>query len=389
MSVLMNTYKRLAVSFVRGQGPYLWDAKNIRYLDFLSGIAVMSLGHSHSKITDAICKQAQKIMHVSNGFNIPEQTQLAKKLAAISGLDQAFFCNSGAEAVEAALKLTRLYARQQNIKMPKVVTVHGGFHGRTLACISAADNPPIKQGFEPFLADFVHVPFNQIKPMEALSGDPDIVAVMLEPVMGEGGVLVPDRDYLRHVRQLCTKNHWLMICDEIQCGLARTGHWFAYQHAKIQPDILLLAKALGNGYPIGACVARQSVGDLFTPGAHGSTFGGNPMACHIACTVIDIIEQEGILEQVKQVSAYLMDSLRDLKNRYAGVVDVRGQGLMIGFELEDSCGPIRQIGLDHQILFSVTQKKVIRILPPLIINSSHVDQFIEQLDHTLAQYFDG
>ncbi|MFK3794887.1 aspartate aminotransferase family protein [Pseudomonas sp. NPDC088444] len=376
---LMNTYKPLPLSFVRGEGARLWDDTGRQYLDAVAGVAVTNVGHSHPWIVSAITEQAGLLLHTSNHYRIDWQQRLAAKLTRLSGLEQVFFNNSGAEANETALKLARLYGWAKGIEQPLILVMDNAFHGRTLGTLSASDNGAARLGYQPLSGDFIKVPFGDIVAIKQAThtyGE-RIVAVMLEPVQGEGGVTLPPVGYLRAVRAHCSQNGWLMMLDEIQTGIGRTGQWFAFQHEGIVPDVMTLAKALGNGIPIGACLASAAVARLFTPGSHGSTFGGNPLACRVGCTVLDIVEQQGLLTNAAWQGERLLARLREALAGHPDVVQVRGLGLMIGIELNR---PIRDLCLNaaqaHGVLINVTRGQTIRLLPPLVIDEADVETIV-------------
>jgi acetylornithine/N-succinyldiaminopimelate aminotransferase len=386
-SSLSQTYSPLPITFDHGQGVWLWDTTGKKYLDGLSGIAVCSLGHAHPAITAAITEQAGKLLHTSNLYHILDQQKLAEKLIQLSGMQQAFFCNSGAEANEAAIKLTRLYGRKKEITHPAIVVMEKSFHGRTLATLSASGSRRIQAGYEPLVQGYVRAPYNDIEALRTIAKHThDIVAVMLEPIQGEGGVLVPDPNYLKEVRQLCDEHEWLMILDEVQTGIGRTGKMFAYQYADIIPDVLALAKALGNGIPIGACLMSGKAAHLFEPGKHGSTFGGNPLASHTALAVLDTIEKEHLLSNATKMGEYLLKGLKKNLSQKPHVKDIRGKGLMIGVEMDKPCKKLLNIGLEEGVLFSVTAESVIRILPPLIIKQPEVDLLIEKITRCVDRF---
>jgi acetylornithine aminotransferase len=369
----MTNYNQLPIAFARGEGAYLWDTAGNVYLDALGGIAVCALGHAHPSVTRAIQQQAQTLLHVSNLYTIPEQLALAEKLCQLSGMQSAFFCNSGAEANEAALKLARLFGHSKNIAEPKVLVMEKAFHGRTLATLSATGNKKAHQGFEPLVPGFVRVPYNDLGAVEkALSEDPSIVAVLVEPIQGEGGIAVPDEAYLPGLRQLCDTYNCLLSLDEVQTGMGRTGKFLAYQHYNITPDIVTLAKALGNGIPIGACLAQGKAASLFQPGSHGSTFGGNPFAATIALTVLDTLEQEKLIARAAHTGKLLLSELHTRLHNHPHVKAIRGKGLMIGIELDKPCRDILMLGLKHGILFNVTAESVIRLLPPYILTDEQI-----------------
>lgn len=382
-TALMNNYKRQAVSFVRGEGVYLYDAGGKRYLDGLAGIAVCGLGHAHPELAQALAEQAQTLWHVSNTFEIPEQETVARTLCRLSGMDNAFFCNSGTEANEAALKLTRLHARARNIENPVVITFEGSFHGRTFGAMTATGNAKIRNGFEPLLQDFQYLPYNDLAAVEALSGNDNIVAVMLEGIQGEGGIRVADRAFVQGLRKLCDENGWLLIFDEIQAGLCRTGKWFNYQHHDILPDIVTLAKGLGNGLPVGAVLAHGQAAHYFQPGMHGTTFGGNPLCMRIVAETLAIYERDQLAQQAATLGDYLRQQLESKIKPLPDVVAIRGQGLMIGIELAKPIENLMQLGLAQGIVFNVTAEKVIRLLPALIIQKAEIDQIIDGICQVL------
>ncbi len=363
---LMDTYTRLPVSFVRGEGSRLWDVDGNCYIDALGGIAVTILGHSHPAISETISLQANKLLHVSNLFHIQEQAQLASKFCSIAQMDKVFFANSGAEANEAAIKLARLHATKRNIAKPVVVAMQGSFHGRSLATLSASGNKRVQQGFVPLVDDFEHIKFNDIDALGALAANNNVVAVILEPIQGEAGIVIPDEGYLRAVRDLCAEHDWLMIVDEVQSGLGRTGKWFAYQHEDILPDIVTSAKGLGNGIPIGACAARGKAADLFSPGDHASTFGGNPFSSSVALTVINTIESDGLVLAAEDVGEYLKRQIQHRVGTLSGVVDIRGKGMMLAIELDSSPANLATKFLLKGLVVNVTGGgRIIRLLPAI------------------------
>ncbi|NMG72572.1 aspartate aminotransferase family protein [Parazoarcus communis] len=386
LSHLMRAYARQPVSFVRGRGARLWDAQGVEYLDAIAGVAVTSLGHAHPEIAAVIAEQAGMLLHTSNVFRIDWQETLGERLGALTGMQKAFFCNSGAEANEAALKLARLCGHQKGIATPRVLVMENGFHGRTIATLSASGNPAKQAGFAPLLPGFLRVPHDDIDAVRSLAGQsPDIVAVLIEPVQGEGGIRVASTDYLRELRMLCDQQGWLLMLDEIQTGMGRTGAWFGYQHAGIVPDVITLAKALGNGFPIGACLARGAVADLFAPGQHGSTFGGNPLACRVACTVLDIMARDGLPMRAAVLGERLLAGLRKALVAHPGVRAVRGQGLMVGIELDQDCKALVGRALTEQrLLITVTRDTTIRLLPPLICNEVQIDEIVRRVAHLLT-----
>lgn len=376
---LMTTYQPLALSFSKGLGTRLWDQAGREYLDAVAGVAVTNVGHSHPKIVSAISEQAGLLLHTSNLYSIDWQQRLAQKLTQLAGMERAFFNNSGAEANETALKLARLYGWQKGIEQPLVVVMENAFHGRTLGTLSASDGPAVRLGFNELPGDFVKVPFGDLKALDKVqqAHGPRIVAILMEPIQGESGVQMAPPGYLKAIRELCTRRAWLLMLDEIQTGIGRTGQWFAFQHEGIVPDVMTLAKGLGNGIPIGACLARGKAADLFTPGSHGSTFGGNPLACRVGCTVLEIIEEQGLLENAKLQGERLLARLRIELADDPNILEIRGQGLMIGIELKQ---PIRDLTLiaarDHGLLINVTRGKTIRLLPPLTIDEREVEMIV-------------
>jgi acetylornithine aminotransferase len=349
----------------------VWDEFGKKYLDALSGIAVNTLGHGHPRLTRAIAEQSSRLIHASNLYVIAEQERLANKLAEISGTDAAFFCNSGCEANEAAIKLARLYGHGKGVESPAIVVMDKAFHGRTLATLSATGNRKVQAGFEPLVPGFVRVPFNDIESVRKVAReDKSVVAVLVEPIQGEGGINLSTMQYLRDLRELCDRQGWLLMLDEVQCGLGRTGKWFVYQHADILPDVVLLAKGLASGVPIGACLARGAAADVFKPGTHGSTFGGNPLACAAALATLEAIEEEGLMENAARVGTVLLAGLREALAGRPGVVEVRGHGLMMGVELDRPCEDLVARALEAGLLINVTMDKVIRLLPPLVMSEA-------------------
>lgn len=365
----MSTYNRQDVMFERGEGVWLWDTAGRRYFDALCGIAVCGLGHAHPSVTEALCLQAGVLLHTSNLYRIDLQEQLGERLTAVSGLDNVFFCNSGAEANEVALKIARRYGHDLGIDCPTVITMDGSFHGRTMATLSATGNPKVQQGFEPLVAGFIHVPYGDIEAVgTAMAECRDVVAVLVEPVQGEGGVVVPPAGYLDGLRELCDQNNALLMLDEIQSGMCRSGKWFAFQYEALRPDVMTLAKSLGNGVPIGACLAGPRAAAVLQPGAHGSTFGGNPLACRAALAVVATLERELLVERCNILSDGIMSAFRSSLGQIEGVRDIRGKGLMIGIQLDRPCGELVGRGLDAGILINVTADNVVRLLPPLIMS---------------------
>ncbi len=332
---LMKTYAPLDVTFEHGEGAYLWDSQQQKYLDALCGIAVCGLGHAHPAITRTICEQAGRLLHTSNLYQIDKQQQLADQLCDISGMSRVFFSNSGAEANEAAIKIARLYGNRNKVENPAIIVMEHSFHGRTMATLSATGNRKVQAGFEPLVQGFIRVPYNDVDAIKNIAdSNNNVVAILVEPVQGEGGIQIPASDYLNHLRKICDRQNWLLMLDEIQTGMGRTGQWFAFQHNNIQPDVMTLAKALGNGVPIGACLANDKAGEILQPGNHGSTFGGNPLMCATASAVIDTIRAENLITNAEQLGSYILDSFKDKLSSLDGVREVRGLGLMIGIELE-------------------------------------------------------
>lgn len=383
---LMPTYQRLPVAFERGEGAWLWDQDGRRYLDALSGIAVCGLGHNHPTVTAAIQEQAARLLHTSNIYRIPLQERLGAELCRLAGMDAAFFCNSGAEANEAAIKLARLHGRRRGVELPTIVVAEGSFHGRTLATLTATGNAKVRQGFEPLVAGFIRVPYGDSAAVEALADDPSVVAVLVEPIQGEGGINVPPPGYLASLRALCDCQGWLLMLDEIQTGMGRTGRWFAHQHEDIVPDVMTLAKALGNGVPIGACLARGEAAALFGPGMHGTTFGGNPLACRAALAVIEAMERDGLVERAAQLGEQLLSDFRDRLRDVAGVTAIRGRGLMLGIALDRPCGELVQQALAQGLLINVTAERVVRLLPPLILDDDQATQLVDTVTALIENF---
>ena len=384
----MPTYGRLDVAFTKGEGVWLTDTDGNQYLDALSGIAVCNLGHSHPAITKAICSQAGKLIHTSNIYHIPLQQELAEKLTGLSGMEQAFFCNSGAEANETAIKVARKYGHSKGIDKPVIIVMDGSFHGRTLATLTATGNPKVHAGFEPLVPGFVRIPYNDIDALRmAISHWPEAVAVMLEPVQGEGGVRIPDADYLAAVRELCTQRKLLMMLDEVQTGIGRTGEWFGFQHYEnLLPDVLMLAKGLGNGIPIGACLVANDAVGILEAGNHGSTFGGNPLVCQVALTVLRVIESANLLQHVSQMSEQITKAFQHELAGQKGV-KIRSCGFMFGLELETECGELVQKSLDKGLLVNVTAGNVIRLLPPFIMNTDEANTMVVTLSELIKTFF--
>ena len=379
MSHVMNTYARLPVTFERGEGVWLWDTAGKRYLDALAGVAVCGLGHSHPKFTAALQAQVGKLVHTSNLYGIALQEQLADRLAALSGMDNVFFCNSGCEANEAAIKLARLYGHQKGIEAPAIVVMENAFHGRTMATLSATGSRKVQAGFEPLVSGFVRVPFDDLEAVRRVAeNNRSVVAVLVELIQGEGGVTVCHDNYLRGLREICDANGWLLMLDEVQTGIGRTGTWFAFQHSGVKPDVMPLAKGLGNGVPIGACLAAGAAAQLFKPGNHGSTFGGNPLACAAALSTLAIIEEEGLMQNAVAIGDFIRKELGDRLKGLPGVRAIRGKGLMIGIELDKPCKDVVSLAIAAGLLVNVTADNVIRLLPPLTYTREHA---LHLLDH--------
>jgi acetylornithine aminotransferase len=387
MSHLMNTYARLPVAFERGEGVWLWDARGRRYLDALAGIAVCGLGYGHPRVTQALREQAAKLVHTSNLYEIPLQERLAERLCAISGMDRAFFCNSGAEANETAIKLARLYGHGRGVESPAIVVMEKAFHGRTIATLSATGSRKVQAGFEPLLAGFVRVPFDDLDAVRRVAeNNRSVVAVLVELVQGEGGVHVCGDGYLAGLRDICDANGWLLMLDEVQCGMGRTGRWFAFQHWEAKPDVITLAKGLGNGVPIGACLAARPAAELFKPGSHGSTFGGNPLACAAALATLEAIEQGRLMDNAAAMGEFIRSALADRLAGVKGVREIRGKGLMIGIELERPCGELVNEALEQGLLINVTADTVIRLLPALVIRREEAEQLVATLAPLVASF---
>ncbi len=387
MSHLMNTYARLPVAFSHGDGCRLTDTDGKCYLDSLAGIAVSTLGHNHPALVAAIATQAGRVLHTSNLYRIPQQEELANKLAELAGMEEVFFCNSGCEANEAAIKLARFFGHRKGIDSPAIIVMEKAFHGRTMATLSATGNRKTQAGFEPLVSGFVRVPYNDLSAIRAIAEhNQNVVAVMLEIVQGEGGINIADHDFLRGVRQLCNDKGWLMICDEVQCGMGRTGTWFGFQHADVRPDVATLAKGLGSGVPIGACITAGQAAGLFKPGNHGSTFGGNPLATTAALTTIAVIEKDALIASADAVGRLIREGLAQALAGVNGVVDIRGQGLMIGIELDRPCGELVMHGLNAGLLINVTADKVVRLLPPLILSADEGRELVSRLSPLIRDF---
>ena len=387
---VMNTYGRLPIALSHGKGCHVWDVNGKCYLDALGGIAVNTLGHAHPKLVPALQEQIGKLIHTSNYYHVPLQEQLAAKLAALSGMRNVFFCNSGLEANEAALKIARKFGHDKGIERPEVVVFEQAFHGRSIATLSATANPKIQAGFGPLVEGFIRVPRNDIPALQrATEGNPNVVAVFLETIQGEGGVHAKQEQYLRELRALCDQRDWLLMADEVQCGIGRTGKWFAHQWAGIVPDVMPLAKGLGSGVPIGAVVAGPKAAGILQPGNHGTTFGGNPLAMRAGVETLRIMEEDGLLANATQVGAHLKTALQQAFAGMPEVVDIRGQGLMLGIELDRPCGALLAMGAERGLLFSVTAERVIRLVPPLILTQAEADEIVRILSALVKDFLAG
>ena len=383
----MNTYARQPVAFTHGKGCHLWDSKGKEYLDALAGIAVNTLGHAHPKFTSALSAQIGKLMHVSNVYQIPEQEQLAGHLCALSRMQEVFLCNSGCEANEAAIKLARLYGHKRGVESPAIIVMEKAFHGRTLATLSATGNRKVQAGFEPLVKGFVRVPYDDLAAIEQVAAHtPDIVAVLVEPIQGEGGIRIADIKYMQGLRKICDQNNWLLMLDEVQCGIGRTGKWFAHQHAGIVPDVMTLAKGLGSGMPIGACIAAGKAAGVFQPGNHGSTFGGNPLACTAASTTLQIIEEDKLMENAHNIGDFLLQEFKIRLGAVPGVVEIRGQGLMLGIVLDRPCGELVGRALDQGLLINVTADNVVRLLPALVFSKADATKLLDMLCPLISDF---
>ncbi|MBP9712425.1 MAG: aspartate aminotransferase family protein [Sterolibacterium sp.] len=387
MTHLMNVYARQAVAFTHGEGACLFDEAGRRYLDALSGIAVNTLGHNHPRLVQALSAQAGRLIHTSNLYRVREQEQVSDKLAACSGMDEVFFCNSGCEANEAAIKLARLYGHHRGIEQPTIIVMEKAFHGRTLATLSATGNRKVQAGFEPLVSGFIRVPYDDLAAIEAVArNNTNVVAVLFEPIQGEGGIRLAHDEYMRALRALCTAHDWLLMVDEVQCGLGRTGRWFAHQRAGILPDVMTLAKGLGSGVPIGACLAAGKAAGVFGPGNHGSTFGGNPLACVAALTTLAVIEQDGLLARASALGASLRNDFAAALAGVAAVTDIRGDGLMLGIELDRPCAELVKHALGAGLLINVTADKVVRLLPSLTFSDEEAAELVQKLSRLIREF---
>jgi len=389
MSKMMDTYARQPVTFEKGEGVWLWAKDGKKYLDALSGVAVNGLGHTHPKLIKAINEQISRLIHVSNVYHIAEQEKLAEKLTSIAHMDNVFFCNSGCEANEAAIKLARLYGHQNGIDTPEIIVMEKAFHGRTMATLSATGNRKTQAGFEPLVGGFIRVAFDDLEAIQQIaSRKNNVVAILVEPIQGEGGINIPSniQNYLKGLREICDQHHWLLMLDEVQSGIGRTGKWFAHQHTAIQPDVMTLAKGLGSGVPIGACLARGKASQVFTPGKHGSTFGGNPLATAAGYATLNIIEEDKLCSHASKMGALINEEFTKYLKGCPQVKVIRNLGLMIGIELDQPCGDLTKLALDEGLLINVTADKVIRLLPPLVINEAEAKELVERLSQVIKNF---
>ena len=387
MSHVMHTYKRLPVTFERGEGCWLWDKEGKRYLDALAGIAVVGIGHSHPRFVQTLTAQAARLVHTSNVYEIENQGALGARLAAISGMDEVFFCNSGCEANEAALKIARLYGHHKGIEMPAIIVMEKAFHGRTIATLSATGSRKVQAGFEPLVPGFARVPFDDFAAIKKVAeSNRNVVAVLVELIQGEGGINICHPEYLHGLREICDANGWLLMLDEVQSGVGRTGKWFAFQHSGVKPDVMTLAKGLASGVPIGACIAAGPAAGVFRPGNHGSTFGGNPLACAAALVTLDIIEQDDLMANAVAMGQFIHDGFATQLKGIAGVRDIRNMGLMIGIELAYPCEELVKSALAAGLLINVTNDNVIRLLPPLVIKREEAAQIVAILSPLIADF---
>jgi acetylornithine aminotransferase len=386
---LMNTYMRQPVTFTKGEGVWLWDTAGEKYLDALAGVAVNGLGQAHPKRVAAISEQAAKLIHVSNVYRIAEQAALADKLCTISGMDKVFFCNSGCESNEAIIKLARIYGHNKGISNPEIIVMDKSFHGRTMATLSATGNRKVQAGFEPLVSGFIRVPYDDIDAVKQVaSSNPNVVAILVEPVQGEGGINIPKDSsaYLETLRQICDAHGWLLMVDEVQTGIGRTGTWFAFQHTAIMPDVMSLAKGLGSGVPIGACLARGKAAEVFVYGKHGSTFGGNPLACAAGLATLAAIEDEGLCAHAEKMGELIKSGFQAAFADTPAVKVVRNAGLMIGIELDRPCGELVKMALEAKLLINVTADKVVRLLPPLVIKQDEAQELVKRLSSVIKVF---
>ena len=388
MTHLMNTYARLPVVFERGQGVWLWDEQGKQYLDGLAGIAVSGLGHAHPKLVQTLSEQAAKLIHTSNIYGVRHQETLAQMICEHSGMQEVLFCNSGAEANEAAIKLARLYGYLQDKAFIKTIVMDRAWHGRTITTLAATGSEKARKGFAPLQDEcFVRVPYNDLEAIQqAAATHPEINSVLLEVLQGEGGINVADSHYLQQLRHLCDERGWLLMLDEVQCGIGRTGKWFGYQHSGITPDVITLAKGLGSGVPIGAIAAQGRAAGVFTPGSHGTTFGGGPLVCAAGITTLKTMQEDALLQNAEAIGLYLMQAFKQAMEGSPGVVDIRGKGLMLGIELNRPCGSLVQRALEAGLLINVTRDNVIRLLPPLIMNQTEAAELVQRLAPLIRQF---
>ena len=387
MSYLMNTYSRQPIGFVKGEGAWLWDDQGKRYLDCVSGVAVASVGHAHPTVTNAICEQAKSMLHTSNLYRIFRQEELAERICKLAGMDEAFFCNSGAEANEAAIKLARLYGHKSGVENSHIIVMEKAWHGRTLATLSATGSRKAQAGFEPLMDGFVRVPYHDASAVQQIADrHTNVVAVLVEVLQGEAGVIMADMDYIRALRKICDERQWLFMIDEVQCGVGRTGKWFGFQHADVKPDVITLAKGLGSGVPIGACLAARRATGVFGPGNHGSTFGGGPLVCAASLATLQAIDEEKLLDKGTQTGEWIRSELRAQLNGVSGVIDIRGLGMMMGIELDRPCGDIVKRALAQGMLVNVTGDKVVRLLPPLIFTQAQAQQLVSTLVPIIKEF---
>ena len=386
---LLNSYSRLPLSFERGDGVWLYDKSGKKYLDALSGVAVNTLGHNNSELIEALKEQMSKLIHVSNYYHIEEQCLLAKKLALLSGLSSVFFCNSGCEANEAAIKIAKLHGHTNGINSPNIIVMEKAFHGRTMATLTATGSRAVQAGFEPLVPGFIRVPFDDIDAIKKIANKKNNgSAILVEPIQGEGGINIPEdfHAYLSSLRKICDENNWLLMLDEVQCGIGRTGSWFTYQYSKIKPDVLMLAKGLGSGIPIGACLTNNLASATISPGKHGSTFGGNPLACTAGLITLNVIEKENLLKNALNQGEFIIIALKENLGSNKSLKSIRGMGLMIGIELDHPCGELVNMALNKGLLINVTADKVIRLLPPLIISREEASLLVSNLAELIKEF---
>ena len=392
VSHLMNTYGRLPVTFSHGDGAWLWDTDGKRYLDAVAGVAVNGLGHAHPRLVEAIADQAGRLIHVSNLYRVAEQEALADLLCDRAGMDAVFFCNSGAEANEGAIKLARLHGHGLGISEPAIIVMERSFHGRTMATLTATGNPKAQQGFEPLVPGFIRVPYDDLDAVRRVAaGNPNVVAILVEPIQGEGGIRIPAPlpAYLQGLRDICDEHGWLLMLDEVQTGIGRTGRWFGFQHTPVLPDVLTLAKGLGSGVPVGAVLGRGVAASTFTPGKHGSTFGGNPLACVAALTTLQVMADDDLLAHAQNLGAWIVEAFRDRIGGLPGVRQVRGLGLMIGVELDRPCGELVKLALARGLLINVTQDTIIRLVPPLVLTADDARELVDGVSTMVVEFLSG